>query len=825
MKMMNRLKNIPLKVQSLAKSKGVSSLLSFGLTKSLLVPKMSGCIPLVACIILLLCLYSCSTTSHLPEGEVLYTGIDEIKVEDKLGTQAEANTLYEIEAALAYPPNGALLGSSSVRSPLQIGLWTYNALVDKERKGFNKWFFNSFSATPVTISRVSPDVRTKVATNLLQNYGYFRGKVQYQLIDQRNPKKQKIRYDVKLGTPYLFDTIHYKFPAIEDSIIKAGLSDAYIKRGRQFSTLDLTNEKARLVSNFRNNGFYYYRSDYISYFADSINVPERVALLVTPDVEMPERAKKQYHFGTVSAYLRSSASRNNTRSARGVRTSTQRTALQYSDSLVLNDLKMVYQGDRMPIKPRVLFKNFRFWRRRMFSQERVDQTVTNLHSMNVFSNVHFTFTPRDTMPDNDTLDVRLDLTMDKLIDTELDFSITQKSNSQVGPSLGLVFSKRNAFHHGETLSVGLKGSYEWQTQKQYGANKRIDSYEAALDVSLVYPWIAFPWLGRKLYLYPTSTTFRINIDQLNSANYYRLMSFIAEAKYSFQTSKSWNHELTPLAISYNKMQHTTARFDSIVASNSALYVSLRDQFIPSMQYSIIYDNSWNKLLSRTTRFEATVKESANMLNLTNSLLGHGYFKKDKKLLGTPYSQFLKFLFTLRNSFRLTDKTSIATRVQFGAIWTYGNSDYAPYSELFYVGGANSIRAFAVRSIGPGGYRDLTGRNTYLDQAGDLKFEFNAEYRFPILGALQGALFLDAGNVWLMRNDSAHPDGQLRMSCFLDQIALGTGTGIRYNLDFLVLRLDLGIGIHAPYDTGKKGYYNMKKFWDSLGLHFAVGYPF
>ena len=160
--------------------------------------------------------------------------------------------------------------------------------------------------------------------------------------------------------------------------------------------------------------------------------------------------------------------------------------MQYSDSLVLNDLKMVYQGDRMPIKPRVLFKNFRFWRRRMFRQEKVDQTVSNLHSMNIFSTVRFTFTPRDTMPDNDTLDVRLDLTMDRLIDTEVDFSITQKSNSQVGPSLGLLFSKRNAFHHGETLSVGLRGSYEWQTQKQFGSNKRIDSYEAAVDLSLIH---------------------------------------------------------------------------------------------------------------------------------------------------------------------------------------------------------------------------------------------------------------------------------------------------------------------------------------------------
>jgi outer membrane protein assembly factor BamA len=779
-------------------------------------------------IFILMLLVACSTTSQLPEGEMLYTGIKEIEVEDRLGTLAEENALLEVEAALAYQPNGSFMGSSSLRSPFQVGLWTYNAYVNKSRKGFNKWLFDSFSTPPVTISHVSPDMRAKVATNLLQNYGYFRGKVDYELVNQKNPKQQKIAYHVKLDEPYLYDSIQYRFPAIEDSILRATADDAYVHKGGQFSTLDLTSEKTRIVNAFRDNGFYYYRPDYVTYLADSTNAPYRVTLCVLPDIDMPQNAKQQYYFGNVSAYIRQPRVRTNRRQASTEQRSTetrQRMVNQYTDSLMLNDLKIVYQGDRMPVAPRVLFKNFKFWKRRLFNQSNVDKTIANLHSMNIFSGMKFTFTPRDTTLTNDTLDVRLELTMDQLVDAELDFNITQKSNSQVGPSLGLILSKRNAFHHGETLSVGLKGSYEWQTQKQFGENKRIDSYELGLDMSLSYPWIAFPGLNKQFFRYPASTTYRLNINQLNRANYYRLMSFIAEAKYGFQTSRSWSHELTPLTISYNKMQHTTARFDSIVANNSALYVSLRDQFIPAMQYSIIYDNTWNTRLAHSMHFEGTVKESGNLLNTANSIIGIDYHKKDKKLLGTPYSQFLKFTFTLNNQFRVADKSTIATRVQLGAIWTYGNSRYAPYSELFYVGGANSIRAFAVRSIGPGSYLDREGRGTYLDQAGDMKFELNAEYRFPIVNALQGAFFIDAGNVWLMRKDDAHPGGQFKLNRFLKDMALGTGLGVRYDLDFLILRLDLGIGIHAPYDTGKSGYYNIRKFSDGLGFHFAVGYPF
>lgn len=768
------------------------------------------------------CLFvACSTTSNLPEGEMLYTGVKKMKVHGQHGTAAEELALAEVKSALAYKPNGSLLGSSSKRSPFQVGLWIYNAYVDKPRKGFNKWFFNSFAGTPVTISSVSPETRTKVATNILQNYGYFRGNVDYSLIDQRNPRKQRISYDIHLGEPYLLDSIRYVFrDSIQDSIIRATEKEAYLHRGDQFSTLNLTNEKDRVVSAFHNNGFYYYRPDYISYFADSTNTPYRVKLLVAADLDMPDVALRQFYFGNTSVYIRQNrvitAGQQRSRKGRGI---------QYDDSIQRRRLKIVFQGEHIPIAPRVVMKNFKFHSRQLFDQSRVDQTMTNLRRMDIFSGVKFTFTPRDTTGVNDTIDTRLDLTMDQLINSEIDFSFTQKSNSQIGPAGGITISKRNAFRHGETLSVGLRGSYEWTTRKQYGEDERVNSYLAALDLSLSYPWIAFPWLNKRFYKYPTSTEFKITLEQRKRAYYYRLMSSTIEATYGFQTSRSWSHQLTPLTVTYNKMQNTTERFDSIVFNNQALYASLRDLFIPGQQYTITYDNTWNNRIRHTMHFEGTVKQAGNFLNLTNSLLGYNYHQKEKLLLSTPYSQFLKFNFQLKNIFHLTEKTSLATRVQLGAIWSYGNSDYAPYSELFYVGGANSIRAFTIRSIGPGRYRDADGLGFYLDQTGDIKIELNAEYRFPILNAFQGAIFLDAGNVWLMRDDGYHEGGKLGDDGFFKTIALGTGFGLRYDLDFLILRLDLGVGIHAPYDTGKSSYYNIRKFKDSLGLHFAVGYPF
>ena len=460
-----------------------------------------------------------------------------------------------------------------------------------------------------------------------------------------------------------------------------------------------------------------------------------------------------------------------------------------------------------------------------FDQSRVDATMANLNNMQVFSQVQFSFTPRDTTDTCSILDVRLDATMDKLIDAEMEFNVTQKSNSQVGPHLVLGFSKRNAFNHGETFAVKLKGSYEWQTQRSMGKSSTIDSYEYGVETSLTYPWLAFPGLKDRNFRYPTSSQVKISANHLNRANYYRLLSFGGEAGYQSQTARYETHIFTPLTLTYNKLQSTSARFDSISATNSALLISLRDQFIPAMQYTYRYDNTVNPRLRNTRWLEATIKESGNLISGAMALAGRDFNAEGKTLFGSPYSQFLKATHELRNGYRLSQKSSLATRIQAGLIWTYGNSSIAPYSELFYVGGANSIRAFGVRSIGPGSYYDRDGRGTYLDQAGDIKFEANLEYRFNLVSDLHGALFLDAGNVWLLRSDDAHPGGKFELGNFFDQLALGTGFGLRYDLQFLVLRLDLGICIHAPYDTGKSGYYNIPKFWDGLGFHFAIGYPF
>ena len=381
---------------------------------------------------------------------------------------------------------------------------------------------------------------------------------------------------------------------------------------------------------------------------------------------------------------------------------------------------------------------------------------------------------------------------------------------------------------GANLSFEVRGSYEWQTNSNVeGNSSKLNSYELGTSLSLDFPRLILPWKdsGLQRSRYPQKTSFKVYGNLLNRARFFNMLSFGGNVTYEFRKSRLWKHSVTPFQLTFNTLMSTTERFDSITATNPSLALSLGDQFIPSMNYTFTYDNARLKK-DYQLWWENSITSAGNVTSLLYAALGKDFHEKNKKLLGTPFAQFLKFTSEVRTLFKVGEKQHIAARFMGGVLWSYGNQTIAPYSEQFYIGGANSLRAFTVRSIGPGTYNP--SQNTkygYLDQTGDIKLEANVEYRFPIFGELYGATFLDAGNVWLMRKDENRPGGEFTLKNFVKSIALNTGVGVRYDLTFLVIRLDMGIALHVPYETGKSGYYNIPKFKDGLGLHFAIGYPF
>lgn len=422
--------------------------------------------------------------------------------------------------------------------------------------------------------------------------------------------------------------------------------------------------------------------------------------------------------------------------------------------------------------------------------------------------------------DSRLLNVEIECTYDKPLEASIEANVSSKSNSYLGPGLSVGITNRNLFGGGELLSLALTGSYEWQTG--HGKDNSVfNSYEAGLNATLAFPRLLAPRFIPRTRREVSWTRVSMGIDLLNRPHYFKLSQFNAGFSYDWQSTKYISSTLTLFKLSYNKLQNTTPEFDKIMEDNPAIALSFQSQYIPQMSYGLVYDRSMNR--DNTINVQFTVQEAGNIFWSVYELFGK---KGEKTLFGTPFSQFVKGYGQIVYGRRLTGDHWLMNRIGTGAAFAYGNSSQIPYSEQFYSGGANSVRAFTVRSIGPGSYRAPADYiNGYFDQTGTFTFIANTEYRFPILGPLHGAAFIDAGNVWTLKNEPSRPGGQLKANNFFKDLALGTGVGLRFDISMLIIRGDLGIGIHAPYHTSKRGYYNMESFKKSLAFHLAIGYPF
>jgi hypothetical protein len=759
-------------------------------------------------------------TKNIPEDDQLFTGLTKIAYEDEKEYGIDAyddhleNTKLEVEAALATQPNGSLFGSSYITVPWSWHLWVYNKFSGKE-SGFARWMTKTFGKAPVLMSQVNPTLRSSVARSVLRNNGYFRGDVTYELVPQKNPKKCKIGYTIHLDSLFTLDSVSYvNFPAPIQALIDSTSEESLIKSQSPFSINNLDAERSRISTLLRNNGYYYYSPSYASYLADTFAVDNKSQLRFQLANGIPDGALHKWYIGNLDVNFRK----------------TSREVL--SDSVQRRYLTIHFNGKKSPIMPRVVLRNLRLRPRQEFSYEKYMESASKINATGVFSSTDFQFTPRT---DSDTLDLRLNCTFDKPYDFYIEGNAIGRTSGRYGPELKVGLTRRNAFHAGEKLDINLHGAYEWQKS----ANSDMNSYQYGADVSIEFPRIIAPFYnsdrvrrdknGRPIprRFYSTPTTFaKVSSDVIRRPEYYKMHIVTGEWTYRWQSSANSRHEFSPLTLKYQYMNSHTEKFDSVVVANPYLAASMEDWFTPKMRYTYMYTSPATQ--RHPIRWEFTVEESGNLLSLWDFAGGHSFDEEGKTLFKTPYSQFLRFDTDFTKTWNITPTSSLVGHLSGGLIYNYGNSSEAPYSEYFYVGGANTIRAFGVRAIGPGGFNGTgLGRQLgYLVQNGEIKLVGNLEYRTQLFGDLNGAIFLDAGNVWDFNND--YIDGgafPTSVKSFIDQTALGTGIGIRYDMGFLVIRLDWGLAIHCPYDTGKSGYFNVPSFKNAHTLHFAIGYPF
>jgi outer membrane protein assembly factor BamA len=739
------------------------------------------------------------------------TDEDSIKVDDEV--------LDKIERAFVYSPNNALLGSSSVRTPIPLGLWVYNRYVNK-KDPFSRMMMNLLAAKPVLVSTVNPETRVKIVRNILHSNGYFNGEADYEIIpDKKDPRKAKAGYKITLNEPYIIDSIEWRrMQHRGDTLLRLNEAERLVRKGDLFSTDKLEAERQRISTIMRNNGYYFFRPEYIVYQADSTLSPHKVAIKAGLKQGAPRSILRPWRIGNISVHLNGYDNE------------------KPLDSLYYKDLLIYYEG-KLRVRPSVIYDQLKFKHGELYSLKKQTETRTAINRLDIFRFAEIQFMPKDTLRTSDTMNVRINTSYDYPLNGVFEVRATTTDNNYTGPGASLNLTRRNVFGGGEVFTASVYGSYEWNT-KRASAKKTgiLNHYQTGVRGSLVFPRLVLPRIGSRAYDFSASTHLDLDISVLNRANYFRTFTVGSSLSYEFVPNPIRRHSFTPFKLVFNKLYKT----NTILNYNPNLYQSLQDQFIPSIGYSYTLDNSSLREERSKTWWRFTVSEAGNLVSGVYAALGKS-FNKEKRIMKIPYAQFLKATSELRYNHYIDRNQRLAMRIGGGIIYSYGNAVTAPYNERFYVGGANSIRAFTIRSIGPGRFiPNPDDPYTYIDQNGDWKLEANIEYRGRLVGNLDIAVFVDAGNVWLIRKDETRPGGTFQWKHFLNDIALGTGIGFRYDMDMFVFRFDIGYALHFPYDvrkvqnidengapvyTGKKKYFNTPKFWEGIGFHIAIGYPF
>ena len=435
-----------------------------------------------------------------------------------------------------------------------------------------------------------------------------------------------------------------------------------------------------------------------------------------------------------------------------------------------------------------------------------------------------------------------------------DAGVAYRSNNSIGPDLTLKSSIKNLMGHGETFTLKGNGAYYWALRNRHpGDPKKTDTYKFGANASLIFPYLH--WAGDNNP--DGNTRYMLGYQYENIAGGYGVHKVSGSLTYFIHSSQYITHAFTPLSLSVVRMKaESDSLLDKAAEYPQLIKIIAGNEFVPSIGYTFTY-NDYRAKRAVNTLFELGVKESGNLMNGLYCLAGYKWNDPDKPLGNITFNQFVKMNVELRNKFNFTDQVCIATRLYAGANIPLGNSNAAPLSEGFYAGGPNNFRGASPYAYGPGNfYSDKYNQNFF--HAGDVKLEANFELRFPIVWKLYGAAFLDAGNVWnwysadKLFKEAGYTDyvDQLQLHGelydgiidnpeLLKQIALGTGAGLRVDLDGLVIRLDVGVAIHEPYQTYRYNketwqpdktqpittYFNIPSAVDAIRVNFGIGYPF
>ncbi|WP_395050720.1 BamA/TamA family outer membrane protein [Flavobacterium sp.] len=747
--------------------------------------------------------FGCSNTKYLPEGDLLYTG-SSVSVKDSILKKKDRKALEQESKNLLVPkPNKKILG-------LRAKLWIYNmAGQPKKAKGIRYWLRNKVGEAPVLFSKVDLNYNVAVLRNFTENRGYFKTRVSADSTAKH--KRATAEYTIWPKRQYKIKEVQFPVDssALGKSIARTSRR-TLLKAGNPYDLDIIKLERERIDARLKEKGYYYFNPDYILAQVDSTKGDHEVNIKLKIKDETPDKATIAYKINKIIVYPNFSILKDSI-------TYKNEDIVQYKDFTIIDSAHT--------FKPRIFDRTLYFKKGDLYNRKNHNLSLNRFVNLGTFSFVKNEFKVSDSI--KNTLDAYYYLTLlpKKFIRVE----VLGKTNSAsyTGTEIKVNWNNRNVFRGAELLTISVFGGADFQLS---GENKGHNIFKLGTEASLTWPRFITPFKIEGSSEFVPKTKATVRYEYQNRTLLYALNSFKTSFGYIWKDDIRKEHQLNIVDVTYVSPNNVSAEYREDVLADPSLGKVIEKQLIFGSTYSYTFTNTMLKRRKNTFYFNGEVDLAGNVTGL---ITGANIKKGDTiKIFDVPFSQYIKVKADFRHYLKLGKESELASRIIVGAGFAYGNSSTLPTTKQFVVGGTNSIRAFRARSLGPGSYQAPLTSNSYLpDQSADLKLEFNTEYRAKIYDLMKGALFVDAGNIWLLNADPNKPGAEISKD-FMKQIAVGVGAGLRFDFSFLILRTDLAFPLRKPYlPEGQRWVLDAIDFgsgsWrkENLILNIAIGYPF
>ena len=747
-------------------------------------------------------LSGCSSTRSIPANDKLYTGAS-VSLKGVANTR-ERKALKEDLNGLTRPrANSKFLG---IRLKLRI----YNMFYGSKPKSFWGKIRKKYGEPPVLLSQVDLQENAENLQTYLVNKGYFRATVAGDTITRR--KTARAEYKAPAGERYKIDSIVFPMDSsVLSKTIQQSMDKSLLSKGKGFDLAVIKGERSRIDAYLKERGFYFFNPEYILMKTDSTAGDHLTNIYITIKPGTPLEAQRTYSIDNVYIYTNYSLNTAHLDTAKG-------NAELYKGYHIIQRRKLY--------KPKLLAESMQFERGDIYNRKQHNLTLNRLINLDVFKFVKNRF--ELLQADSLNLNAFYYLTPQQQKSLRAEFTYVTRSNSLNGSDITLSWTHRNLFRNGSHVKLS---AYVGSDIQFSGALSGYNTFRTGAEADFSMPRFQVPFFHIESYGgYAPRTDIKVGYDILKRYGLYTLNSMRVQYGYTWRESIQKFHELYPISISYVQPLNVTSDYDSLENIYPGLDKAIEQQFTIGPTYRFNYNQLANGLSPiNAYYFNGIIDLSGNIPGL---LSGANVKKGDTaKIFNSQFSQYAKFEGEARFYHKLGLKSNWVSRIDIGIGLPYGNSTQLPYVKQFFVGGSNSLRGFRSRGVGPGVYVQQDSSNVIPDQTGDIKFEINTEFRPHITGPLYGAIFLEAGNIWLV-NDSSYTQkpGSQFTSKWLSQLAVDAGLGLRFDITMFVIRLDVGFPLRKPWlqnpwviNQIKLGDTHWRK--NNLVYSLAIGYPF